>query len=64
MTRKDYELIAKAIRSCPEAWLFPEAAEQLVQSLANALASTNARFNHNRFVDACRPLAKPEQNPT
>ena len=54
MTRKDYELIAAAIRRVSDA---PEAnaltVRAIVQSLASALADDNERFNSSTFKTAC-----------
>ena len=57
MTRRDYELIAAALKSeKPQAhW----SANKMIQwqldcaAIAGALASTNPRFNRNRFLAAC-----------
>jgi len=54
MTRKDYELIAAAIRRVSDA---PEAGaltvRAIVQSLASALAEDNERFSGSTFKTAC-----------
>ena len=55
MTRKDFELIAKAIK---ESALVagPRGKEQLEATAVNvayALMSTNERFDHDRFLAAC-----------
>lgn len=56
MTRKDYVLIASAVRKANET-LCLQAGDSLcvAQILADALAQGNALFNYNRFVDACCP---------
>lgn len=56
MSRKDYELIARAMReqlegmsaSLPTAFL-----EQFAKRLADKLARDNPRFNRERFLIAC-----------
>lgn len=55
MTRRDYELIAEAIR---ESWKrFKSAREHaaFANDMADALACTNERFDGNRFIMACVP---------
>ena len=58
MTKKDYELIAKAIREGADqhrAAFLEEPSGQvlvLVERIADALASDNPRFNYNRFISA------------
>ena len=49
MTRKDYELIAAAIR--PHVRLIHDT--KLIDDLAYALLSDNPRFNVERFMKAC-----------
>lgn len=61
MTRKDYELIAAALRAAKPAIRGTPAkyGERLgawaasVESLAAALKGDNPRFDPDRFVDAC-----------
>ena len=59
MTRKDYELIAKAIadlRNATGAVMgeeFQHGAKQAAQYIASALASDNPRFDRERFLKAC-----------
>ena len=48
MSRKDYELIATVIRS-----LEPTDRPYLAERFAEALAGTNERFDHSRFLAAC-----------
>lgn len=54
MTRKDYELIAAAIRNISDA---PEAntltVRAIVANIADALGLDNERFNHSTFATAC-----------
>lgn len=55
MTRKDYEVIAKALASSPEG----QGVEGLLvwgdtcRHMARALKAENARFNTVTFLDAC-----------
>lgn len=60
MTRKDFELIAEAMRwSLTHGTGQQHAVEQhrlAVQNLANSLRSTNPRFDVQRFVAACGDL--------
>ena len=63
MTKKDYELIAEAIRDSAErlqsqggghrTLIVREMAKAMGEEFANHLRGTNARFNSNRFVAAC-----------
>lgn len=56
MTRKDFELIAEAIRRTPTPADHPKAAEmrqRIISNLAHDLAATNRAFDHTRFVIAC-----------
>ena len=61
MTRKDYELIAKAIdTSLDKHWWggeeFPEGTDILrclVRDLAEALVQDNPAFDRDKFVSAC-----------
>lgn len=60
MTRKDYKLIADAVKSTRHCWLHPkdeEAAsyilDELANILANKLANDNSRFNRDKFIVAC-----------
>ena len=48
MTRKDYELIASAVR---DAKAYGEPVEKM---LADRLAGANPRFNRPRFIEACK----------
>lgn len=56
MTRKDYELIAKALRqeidaacSCNDCHI----KRRMVKSLATVLQEDNPRFNPDKFIKAC-----------
>lgn len=60
MTRKDYELIAKAIygsliQSCSLEWQdrFIEQHKMTAGYVANALGQDNPRFNRDRFMAVC-----------
>ena len=60
MTRKDYELIAKAIygsliQSGSLEWQdrFIEQHRITARHVATALERTNPRFNREKFIDAC-----------
>lgn len=55
MTKKDYELIAKAIR---DVYLYgidvdKGTLDDVARSLAAHLATTNPRFDRERFIKAC-----------
>jgi len=63
MTKKDYELIAKAIygsliQSGSLEWQdrFIEQHRITARHVANALERTNPRFNRDKFMDACGVL--------
>ena len=45
MTRKDFEAIAKALREA-------EAGEEVVRAMAAYCATTNPRFDKQRFIEA------------
>ena len=56
MTRKDYELIAKALRqeidnTCPCNDCHVK--RRMVKSLATVLKEDNPRFNPDKFIKAC-----------
>jgi hypothetical protein len=53
MSRKDFELIAYAIRRVLEDRGDPMDAEALVAEFGRVLAGTNPRFNRDRFERAC-----------
>lgn len=60
MTRKDYELVAKAIygsliQSCSLEWQdrFIEQHKMTARHVANALERANPRFNRDRFMAVC-----------
>lgn len=61
MTRKDYEVIAMALRvSAPigmPATVEFEVWAGVVETMADALAQENARFNRGRFLESCLPRA-------
>ena len=49
MTRRDFELIAAAVRKASENGL----TDHVATALARALAGTNPRFDRARFIAAC-----------
>jgi DNA-binding phage protein len=58
MTRKDYILIAEAVKRANDNWtgFAPEAGlaiEGLAKSLSTQLAIDNPRFNRALFLEAC-----------
>ena len=54
MSRKDFELIARTIHAMPShAPSLRTARESCARAFADALASTNPRFNRERFLRAC-----------
>lgn len=57
MTRKDYELIAMAIRRVDsDARSDSFTMDQVVHALTMALAGANPRFNRVRFAAACQAI--------
>lgn len=54
MTRKDFELIARVVS---EMWDTTER-QSIARAFAKELAHTNARFDRDRFLRACK--ATPE----
>ena len=57
MTKKDFELIAEAIRDGREHYSSNKAHATHAAEVANVLAYTNPRFDRVRFVLACMPKA-------
>jgi len=57
VTRRDFELIAAAIRDGREWFSSITAHAYFVSDMADVLASTNPRFDRCRFVGACMPRA-------
>ena len=61
MTRKDYVLIAKAIKSSrvsnyldnPNRALYLNGIDNAAHNMADALASDNPRFDRDKFLTAC-----------
>jgi hypothetical protein len=57
MTRRDFVLIADALKACRPAFnpTSPEWQQwsQDVRCMANALSSTNGRFDRQRFIAHC-----------
>ena len=60
MTRKDYVLIAKAIRTTRSLYAFNKseiaklAIDSVTDTLANRLAEENPRFDRAKFVEASK----------
>jgi len=57
MSRRDFELIAAAIRDGREHFASKGAHARFAAEMADALAATNGRFDRARFVGACMPRA-------
>lgn len=56
MTKKDYELIAKVLKSTEPSGDDPAATvqwEETVKAFASVLTSTNGKFDRVRFYQAC-----------
>lgn len=53
MTRKDYELIAKAVVKLREAGLYSGDCKMVAEQLADSLITTNPRFDRDKFLQAC-----------
>lgn len=55
MTRKDYILLAAALKSAQPPGMQGEAVQHMVdcKRIADALATTNPRFDRLRFLKAC-----------
>lgn len=55
MTRKDYERIVSAIRGVAKAKgaTVPKPIVETAQSISDALAADNPRFDRERFLKAC-----------
>lgn len=54
MTKKDFELIAAVVKGLPADTDYLSAGLVAIH-LADALATTNPRFNRGRFLEACSP---------
>lgn len=54
MTRKDYEAIARIIKSARTASTADDAAEAIAQQFAVHAKGDNARFDRERFIAATR----------
>jgi len=52
MTKKDYELIAQAVKEIT-ANDYPQDRQDKANLFATALANTNPRFNRSTFLKAC-----------
>ncbi len=59
MTRKDYILIASAIKDVAEQWKaesrYAIVADNLASTIGRRLESENDRFDYQRFIKACMP---------
>lgn len=53
MTRKDYVVIAEAIRKASQAPGYAERNAFVAHAIADALAADNPRFDRARFLSAC-----------
>jgi hypothetical protein len=53
MTRKDYVLIADAIKAQHKPHNDPETIQEIALSIADLLEGDNARFDRARFLTAC-----------
>mgnify|MGYP003668352629 CR=1 FL=1 len=60
MTRKDFELIAAVVANTL-ATVSDNSRQCLALDFANALKSTNPRFNVSRFVTACHSVSNEER---
>lgn len=69
MTRKDYVLLAAALREARvevtsnELYTVFKGWKRAVDALADALAKDNPRFDRDRFLAACDEEEKPERTP-
>ncbi len=60
MTKKDFKVIAAAIRSLPRQQNLSRHGSKaiwesdLINTMADYLSSTNERFDRQRFIDACK----------
>jgi len=57
MSRKDFELIASTIRGLPSGMNGELSRGDVADAFAQALKSTNANFDKQRFLAACTPKA-------
>lgn len=55
MTKKDFELIAEVIATLPESISYNDQ-EQVAAAFADRLATTNPRFDRDRFMDAAMSI--------
>ena len=61
MTRKDYELIARAVnKSSRHAYIDGKTIDIIVKELSNELSNDNNKFNSERFGWACKIKIKIE----
>lgn len=55
MTKKDFEVIAEAIRSSTLWWISGHLGWTLAKEMADELEKTNPRFDRSKFIRACTP---------
>lgn len=54
LSKKEYELIARVIRSLPDEWATPPfKRRELGRKFADELEKTNPKFDRERFYRAC-----------
>lgn len=58
MSRKDFIVIAEALRGLDLWFTDSDAARAVVRDFADRLTLTNARFDRARFVDAATPAGR------
>jgi hypothetical protein len=59
VTRRDFQLIADAIRETRETYGNYPPIDQLIARMGTALYGTNPRFDRGRFERACEPREAP-----
>lgn len=57
MTRKDYVLIAEALKEARRVSQYPDGISTAARCIAGALAAANPRFDRARFLRACGVLS-------
>lgn len=61
MTKKHYEIIAKAIRNGRDQIIIKDkdlenGINEIIKQLTKEFKEDNARFNENKFIEACKPI--------
>lgn len=57
MTRRDFEVIARAVKDAHDPWADTNNTRPIfAAAMADALAATNSGFNRERFLQACGVL--------